>query len=366
MAKKVIFYTDYASFGGHEIMSIEHAVLWASVVNVEFYIHKDNSALINYIENNNYHLIIKINLYSQIISSKIELLINKVDKFSYENDIKDSIFILVSGGVGSCIFGYRLAKFYKARKIYWYLPMLLVPTKVLSYIFFRFILYLYKDVITITRYQANKIVKYNKNINVLILRNFIPSSKIKNEFNNFINNKNNYIRLGFIGRCHKQKNLTRIITAINHYYSLKTNFCIDIELDLIGCDHKSEIFSELLELVKGGWRLNALPWSTRPYDNYMDGLLLPSKYEGDPLVIHECRLRKIPVFCQKLDELDEILHDTEKFDFNNKNIIGDIVKSYNKCRGNSYNISIVETKQNDKFIKESINFLGTIIENTNN
>ncbi len=365
MVQKIIFYTDYASFGGHEIMSVEHAVIWSKIADIEFYIHKDNKLLLDYIEINKYNLIFKVNIYKEYIKSKFEIFNKNIKDYNYIN-ITDSILILVAGGVGSCILGYKIGKQFKAKKIYWYLPMILVPKSLLSYIYFRFILFVYKDVITITKFQARRLLRYNKNINITILRNFIPKNKIKYEFKNFESNNYNIIKLSFIGRIHKQKNILSLINAINYYYATKINSNFEVELKLIGCDEKSDIFKNLLHYVNGGWKIIGIAWSSKPYDNYMDGLLLPSKYEGDPLVIHECRLRRIPVFCQNLEELDDILYDSEKINFNNKNLILDITRSYNYCKREAKNISKIEHLQNYKFTNDSQNFLRSLIENTNN
>ena len=74
----------------------------------------------------------------------------------------------------------------------------------------------------------------------------------------------------------------------------------------------------------------------------------------------------MPIVLLNLDELDEILLASEKIDFNKINVVNDIVNSYNKCKKESYKIYRFEKEQNNKFKKDSLIFLGSIIENINN
>jgi hypothetical protein len=361
MVKTLIFFTEYSAFGGHEIMSVEHAVIWSQKVNIEFYIHINNNMLINYITNNKYSEKFKIILYEYEEESKIKLYFKKIETQKFENNnIKNSIFILVSGGVGSCIYGYRIAKYFNANKIFWYIPMIQVPKRILSYFYFRLIIYLLKNVITITNFQSCKIKKYNSNTKLLILKNFIPNNKFQNKFI-FNTNSKKRIRLCFIGRCHHQKNISNLISSINLYNKSNYKHNLEVELAIIGCDESTEAFRKIAKQVIGSWRLIGFPWTDNPYKHYFDGLLLPSKYEGDPLVIHECRLKMIPVFCQDLLELKEILYESEKFNFNDPNVINGIINKFDYYKLKSKQQYKIEILQNEKHILESFNFIDRIL-----
>jgi glycosyltransferase involved in cell wall biosynthesis len=219
---------------------------------------------------------------------------------------------------------------------------------------------LYTNVITITKYQKNKILEYCKGSNIKILRNFIPIIKVNREYHTFLANNNNVIKFAFIGRCHHQKNVHILIESINEYYLSKSFVDPDLELSIIGCCEDTVEFKLLNDMTNGRWVVKGHPWTNNPYEIYMDGLLLPSKYEGDPLVIHECRLRRIPVFCEAIDELSEILYYVEKINFTRKDSIKRIVTDYYTIRSMSSQICREEAQKNSKFERDSFNFLERI------
>jgi glycosyltransferase involved in cell wall biosynthesis len=361
MVKKIVLFTDPGSFGGHEIMAVRHAAVWANSIPVYICVHTENALLIALVnEAITPQKKIGIVMYPDRPRGKFALWTSNLSPALRDPTIwEGSAVILVAGGVGACVLGYRAARCQQlAVHTSWYLPMLIRPRGLgLRFLYFRLILAVMDNVVTITDYQRRQFLLYRSTAKVTILKNFVYGPCLANVDNS---GERESINFAVVGRAHRQKNHYAIIRALNRYYASPGQPAVPVCLHLIGVPESSPLFFTLKSSIVGNYTLTGTAWRANPYDANFDALLLSSDYEGDPLVIHEARIRGIAIFVQDLPELVDVLYEFEKVDFASDGVIDLILKRLKRYPDLSNYVLEKEMEVNSLNIRESASYIRTL------
>lgn len=161
--------------------------------------------------------------------------------------------------------------------------------------------------ITICNQFSNELKKKNSQSQVRILRNFVESPVKLKKFstNNDITEKRNFLTIIMAGRIYfRQKGQDTLINALKNISSH-----IHIKLKVIGDGPDFEKLVELssklnenIEVVFLGWKDNV--WE---HSDSFDLLVIPSNYEGVPLIMLEALKREIPIIAPARDGMLDYL-----------------------------------------------------------
>lgn len=266
----------------------------------------------------------KVTLYTGNCNSKYNFIFSFFYNYFFKvfrRRVINSKAIISIGGIGTGFKGLNTFWSMGFTNINWYVPMLFPPKPWHKLIYYRSCLKFISRIITITEKQLAIFEKYgNADADKFILKNFTNFELMnKQNSNNGFRGFSEQIRKNYefllVGRCHLQKGLDNLAQAINTFYQKQTSKNIpNIHVKVIGCKG-DESYYKNIKSYDEKFTITPVPWTYYPFKETFDAVLMPSRYEGDPLLLHECRLLKVPVLVNSLDCLEEILLSHEKIDF---------------------------------------------------
>jgi glycosyltransferase involved in cell wall biosynthesis len=128
---------------------------------------------------------------------------------------------------------------------------------------------------------------------VVVINNAVDLKKF-NPINRKKNNQREIINFVFIGRYETQKNPLFLIKVFGELHKIKTN----IRLNLIGSGILEKDMKELVNILEINEYVKFIKPNTQieKHLSHMDYFLLPSLYEGLPVVLVEAQAMSIPCF----------------------------------------------------------------------
>lgn len=162
--------------------------------------------------------------------------------------------------------------------------------------------------------ETERVANLPRSLKKFVIYNGInPAEIIRGERNNarhILGGKNTDVIIGWVGRINEhEKNLTLMLKAIKKIYSAQEN----IRVVLIG-DGKD---SNKLKTTTKEWGLSGVvQWlgarsDVRSLYSGMDVFVLPSRFEGMPLVLLEAMSAGLPVVASRVGGISEIVVDGE-------------------------------------------------------
>ena len=138
------------------------------------------------------------------------------------------------------------------------------------------------------------------------------------------------LKLGYVGRISKEKNLGLLLRAISETGSCTLTVVGKGE----GDDYEKGIYTLAKEL-KIDDRIKWLGWKSEPwkYMTDIDAICMPSVYEGFPLTALEALSNGIPVIAAAVDGIDELIEEGKNgyiFDINDQEQLVKIIKELEK------------------------------------
>ena len=264
--------------------------------------------------------------------------LNLIKNFSIRYKFKKNLKILIAGDIGACISGMILLG-RNNNGLYWYIPM---SSNIFKNKLSKFLYYLKaklpRKIITISPYQVENLKAICKNASVTLCGNFLSIKDIarleKVKSLRSKNIRNGTTTLAVIGRFHPQKGQDLAINAVRDYCQFNSK----IKLLLIG-GSADELKSRFPDINLDNLNLIIENWSDNPFEFGFDALIMPSRYEGNPIVLHEARYLGIPVFCSKIKQFEMILKPKEIIKKWDLEAISDICISLNRKENKLENIS---------------------------
>lgn len=320
----VLFYNDSDIFGGHEVMT-------AKVINCLTHRENINVGVVYYGQNLRFYKELSvinqevrpISLFSVKVKSKkfqiLRTLVSPLKIWSIMKLIRKfnaDIVIISQGSIGSCTIGLVAAKLLGVRTIS-YIP--LVPNvslhnkvigsslkECLNTFYYR----LPDQYITVSYGIKKKIVKQGISSRISVVYNGIDLSKYL--FRDKVASRSIYgiedgnFVMGIIGRVkftHKAHDL--LIRAI----AQNLQKLIGIKLVIVGDGQDLDKLKKMVYLNKIDELISFIPWTNDLSYIYsaIDMLLIPSWFEGFPLVMIEAMYYGIPIVASNVDGMAEIL-----------------------------------------------------------
>ncbi|PGH37848.1 MAG: hypothetical protein CRN43_18740 [Candidatus Nephrothrix sp. EaCA] len=341
MSDCVIFYNDSGAFGGHELTSV-HAVkgvMENSDKNVCYILSKDNRRLQNELAkiNSNRFSIILIGYSFRVVSFYKNLLFNK-----WEREIRpileqfplNSIFIGVQGNIEISSAGLKLAR-KMGFNTFSFIPLSSTfrsNKAKLAWLRDIFTSHLYKiphKIITVSKFIKEDLMKRKHiaehNIQVVYCAaNLEDNLEIHQPTQSY-----KEIRVALVGRVEfKHKNQLFLVRFARKYLEKLEGYKFYIigEGGDLGA-LKKEIQAANLENL-----LITLPWETDCEKLYglFDILVIPSFFEGIPLVLYEAMYYKKPIIASNIPGHAEMLHADVLFDINDYEKFYEILTHINK------------------------------------
>ncbi|MEI2513223.1 glycosyltransferase [Acinetobacter soli] len=321
-----IFIFPANQIGGHEIMAIKIINdLLPFVKCIKLYVTPNSLKRIEPLILDNEKIIIST-LYSNTIKFEyIHNFINFYYKLKIKNQIENLIknkyssFILVQGDIeiGS---SYLIELLNKNVKVFSYIPYAHDSKTVgKKFYIFREIYakYLFSkniNFITISNFFKNQILSRNNKSNVYVIENSVRNlEKIKLKRKNIFSTSKNKFKLYVIGRVdYKHKGQDILLDALN---KLDSKILNHISLNIIGEGPDSENLRTRVEKDLNEIDLNMLGWKAEPW-NYAfeaDLIVIPSRFEGVPLVMLEALELKIDVIGTRRDGMLDYLEEKNLF-----------------------------------------------------
>lgn len=322
--KNVLFIFPSVIVGGHELMTIE---IIKSIIPVGCKVSIAYDRNLNHLEKvfSNMNLnIINIPFSSkklEIIHAYLNIfLLNKAIHFFNNINGKFDEIIMVQGDIELGSIYAHAAKMINCRFTSYipYTHTAKVRNKPLSSLRDLLSTPAYKwcdNFITIYNKAALDIVKYNSNANVSIIRNKVRNLDFfKLKIKNYERDNTKY-KIFVIGRVYfSHKGHDRLLEVIN---SLDDNLIKKIELNIIGDGPDLEVFkirvSEIKKLNIQYWGWMSEPWE----EAYKaDLIVIPSRYEGVPLVMLEALELNISILASNIDGMIDYVDKNNLFSDN--------------------------------------------------
>ena len=318
---KILIYSDSRVYGGHEEMLLKHLEIskWPQGTWVGLTCAKSNNKYLSAAEN-----LKEAGKVSQITiirdsSKRLDqfFLFLNLKRFLITlrliSNLKPDIILVSAGRIEGCNLGFWCSKILNLPTIY-YLPMIHKRAKIrpglisaLRDLYNNIIYSGSKNIIVITEGQKNDLDAIGVS-KTFVVKNVIEiPSTIKCRA---VNNRN--LTLGFLGRFdQRQKNVNFMVSLVGSLLVLKEDIrCIvqgdgpdrDQMLRKIECSGLTRCF-EIRD-----WTANV-----ELFFNDIDVLVIPSFYEGMPLVMLQALAREIMVVATRVDGMAEILPDSALF-----------------------------------------------------
>ena len=315
--KKVLFIFPSSFIGGHELMSIE---IIKGIINAGGSVTVGYNRKINNLEKIFSDL--DVNLINLPFSAQrmeifhavfnIFLLKKAIDFFKKIKNKFDEI-IIAQGDIelGSI---YTHAANLANCKVISYIPYAhtaKVTNKFLSSVRDPLSLLAYKwcnNYITIYNNAALDIKQKNVDANVSILRNKVRNlDEFKLKIHNY-ENKNSLLKVYVIGRVYFSHKGHDIL--VESFEKMDKNLIKNIELNIIGDGPDLNKFKTLVIKIPN-LKVNYWGWMSEPWEeaHKADLIVIPSRFEGVPLVMLEALELGIPIIAAKVDGMIDYLDD---------------------------------------------------------
>lgn len=348
LGKKPIFIFPVRMVGGHELMALE--ILKACVsegVDVRVFIEPTNSALkekliqeCGVLPESLVSLPVKQQRFEIIQSVFNFKLKKKIWVFLKEQlSIPYSSLFLVQGDIeiGSLITETLINKKISYISYLPYLHSAKIMGKKLWYIrdiLANRVLLKTKHIVTISEVFKKQILQRNENCVVDVFRNRVRNLdkfRLKRS-STLYDNKKTKLNISIIGRVSfKQKGHDILLSALSR---LNSNHLSKLELHVIGDGEDMDFFLHQCKKNLPSLELYMHGWSQEPWDiaYNTDLLLIPSRFEGVPLVMLEALSLGIPIFASDRDGMQEYLKPDSLFnnDADLANLLVDYLSSNDK------------------------------------
>ena len=314
--KKVLFIFPSSFIGGHELMSVE---IIKGIISSggEVTVGCREKLAVEKIFSD-----LDVNLINLPFSAQrmeivhavfnIFLLKKAIDFFKKIKNLFDEV-IIVQGDIelgSTYIHAARLANF----KVTSYIPYAhnaKLTKKKLSIIRDPLCLFAYNwcdSYITIYNNAALEIKSKNNNANVLIIKNKVRNlDSFKLKIKKYTKDKN-ILKIYIIGRVYfAHKGHDRFLQSIKN---IDKKLIHDIELNIIGDGPDLDKFKRLALDIED-LKVNYLGWMSEPWQEAYkaDLIVIPSRFEGVPLVMLEALELGIPIIASKIDGMIDYLDD---------------------------------------------------------
>ncbi len=326
MGNRVLFYDDSYVFGGHEVMTLQiiKELLSYGDLQIGFMYFEGNKKIANEVHG----LATQgLNLYPVKYSSRSPYLfrlpfeIRQIIKISEQmSNINPSLVVLAAGWVEICLKGILSAN-RAGLDTLTYVPLTQSAREMkarfgwLRDVFHNKLYSLPDGWITITDFNAASIKRKGGRGEVHTVRNGIDTRKLrilpKNEARTHYGVPEDKFLVGLVGRLSsRQKGQDLLIKMVSHFRrELK-----DFQFLIVGNGPDKHIIEKLIESHNLSKLIKMIDWENDISWIYsaLDMLVLPSRFEGFPLVILEAMFYKIPIIASDI-EGTEILSEGWRF-----------------------------------------------------
>ncbi len=322
---KLVFYNDSPVFGGHEIMTLYaiEALISESDILVDFIYCQENIQLeqkLLQIKTNKL-ILSKINISTRKLQGIRNHFSNKTINFIGELFLSKSadLYVIIQGDIEISSLGLMVVKKFNLPNVS-YIPvphtLKLMKAKLggIRDIFNSYLFKLPSSFITISESMRKILVERGVKNPIYIVQNGVDLSRFSSnekieEISELI--PKNKIILGMVGRIEfKQKRHNLLIEAIGKSEILKNK----IHLIIIGDGKDKNNLKALINKYKLRENVSFFKWQD-PVKFYkrMDFLVIPSRFEGVPLVMIESIASSTPVIGSNVDGMNDILPKEWKF-----------------------------------------------------
>ena len=333
---KILFYNDSGVFGGHEVETV-YAVSYLirhTNLDIGFIFYRGNKKLHEKLKflvegNENRVSLYTLNFKSGSLQSIRTLFsLRKIDIIrNIINTYKPEVVIVSQGGIEVSSLG-LLAAYKSGCKIISYIPMAFKLAEI------EFRLGVIRDIVNQYFYKLpNRFITSSNSMSQQIIRHGVSSEKIRvvygvidtnlycqtSSLENSTNILNNYgitnvhYVIGIVGRIQfKQKGHDFLINALSENVDQLGNF----KLLVVG-DGPDRYALESMVNQKGlAEHVIFIPWHDDLSFVYssLDVVLIPSRFEGLPLVMLESMYHNVPVLASNRDGMKEVLPEEWLFD----------------------------------------------------
>lgn len=307
--KKVAFIFPARIVGGHELMTIEIIKDLESLgVIIDVYSEPSNHLLTNYFEKMN-----NLNLYrlpflqpklevvhaflNIRLKSKVKQFLKELDKKKYtsiilvQGDIEiGSLYTTYCGKIKTPLISYIpfTHSGYLMSKKMWFIRDILSKRIYLNV----------RKYITIFNAAATDLVKFSKGAEVVLIRNKTRDLSAFKDKRLAFSKLDTKFKIYIIGRIDfKQKGHDILLESLSKIKISKLNL---IELNVIGNGHDLDKFKKIHQAICPSLEVKFHGWHKEPWDIAYDAdlLVVPSRFEGVPLVIIEAIELGVPVLAK--------------------------------------------------------------------
>lgn len=331
--KKIIFYSDSTVMGGHELMAIK---IWMAIKNeysITFLISEKNHKLYRVLCSKDADVItlpINYNKWA-IIKNYLPLRSMSIIKNEYSK-LHPDLVIAIQGNINISNSGVRVAT-KMGIPVWSYIP-LCQSLKNVSHGRYGFIKeflrkssYFAPDgYITISLAQKKLLCERNIDKPIFVLPNYIETSSLNIGNKVEAKSRNNLSKdkfiLGYIGRFELwHKGLDRYLDFIDLYANLYEH----VVFLFVG---SGPAYDCILKVSERHTNVEIRSWQDDLSSIYsaLDGLIMPSRFEGVSLTMLEAFYFKIPVLGNNIPELEEFLPKENLFDINSMKSFNDAIK----------------------------------------
>lgn len=324
-SQRVLFYSDTVDYGGHEALTVEVARYLATQqlpVNVVFAFYEGNKKLskrLTEIKNmsRNFELW-PLKIRSRSLQTLRTLLspwlVNSIGIAMKR--IRPDVVVVSQGRIESGSLGLLAAKRAGLRTVT-YIPMahhISICGKPLAAAFRerinRYFYTLPDKIITISETTRRMLLARGTISNVVVVQNGVEMRASRNQDREMFRNTHGVLRddcvVATLGRIDfRQKGQDFAVQAISRYRSQ----LMGCKFLFIGCGPDEGRLKALIERVQLQDIVRILPWTDKLTEIYsgIDMLLIPSKFEGVPLVMLEAMSCKLPIVASDVDGMAELL-----------------------------------------------------------
>lgn len=345
--KTIVFYSDVKSIGGHELLALDAAKYLSYRYDVVFIYSSDNKDL--------ERLLLKVEKIKikqiSYCSNRTQFLRNFFSFSTKKNinkifqEIKADLCILVQGNIETSQLPTSICKKSRIRCIS-YIP-LTQPLKRTSQnkivgsikdIFRKYYYSLPDSFITISDSLKRNILEICPQKKVFVVPNKINFDKLKfmdkDEARQNLNLDKDKFILGYVGRIeawHK---------GLDLYFEFLSTFANNYPNVIFLFVGKGNYIYKLNELKDQYPNIKYIPWIDNPGEVYsaIDGIILPSRYEGVSLSMLESMYKGLPIIASRIPEYEEFISDEYLFSLGNVRELDEKIKKIISVSQKTYKI----------------------------
>jgi glycosyltransferase involved in cell wall biosynthesis len=391
--KKILFYFDGIFFGGHEIMTLAaiNCLLAHEDVLLYFICHEKNKKLRKELEllNKTKHRIAVYTVKPRLLQLRDHLKVfplrNEIAGIEpIMKNIAPDIVVVIQGRIEISVLGLIAARKARYRTIS-YIPMAhslvsllnkgqasrgrdikdLLYAKILD-IIYRFYLYKLPDkFITITRDMKEKLISNGVTAPIDVVYNGIDLSRLRTfdkwEARDKYGLKKEEYLVALAGRISfAQKGHVFLIEAISESRSLLA----DTRFLIVGEGPDKDLLEKMIAEKDLAEYVKLIPWHDDLSEMYSasDMMIIPSRYEGMPLVMLEAMYYGLPVIATNVDGMAELLPPEWLFEYGDRDgLINTLLKV--KASDNTLQSNMNRQLVIDKFNLRQFgdNFLRSVV-----